>query len=619
MGKLGRGDHFSMNILGITSYHESASAAIVCDGQLVAACEEERFNRIKYWGGFPTLAVRYCLKEAGLKASDIDHIAIPRNPYARLGRKLLFALSMPSFAWKRTKDNARFSEIPTTLEEALECDPAALKAKVHRMEHHRAHMASAFFVSPFEDAAVFSIDSLGDFASCMWGSGQGSRMDIDGAVAFPHSLGMYYSAISQYLGFPKFGDEYKVMGLAAYGDPDYLDAFRKIVRYDEKNDRLDFRLDLKYFIHHTKNLPVVYPANGKTAGRRRFYSDELVRKFGPARSPEEPLEKHHRDLAASLQARLEEVYLGMLRKLAKNTGQRKVCLAGGVAFNCVANGKSLESTPFEKVFVHPAAGDAGLAVGAAFYVWNQVLGNPRNFVMNHAYWGPAFDRAEIQSALESRGVASNGHELTELAEPELVERAAEIIEDGKILGWFQGRSEWGPRALGNRSIVADPRRADMKGTLNRRIKHREIFRPFAPSVLAEATGEWFERSHPSPFMSLAYSVRREKRELIPAPTHVDGTARLQTVEREANPRYWALIKAFEKRTGVPMVVNTSFNDNEPVVNRPEEALDCFLRTEMDAVILGNFLVKKSAQARQRTLEGDADTREQAVASAERNS
>jgi carbamoyltransferase len=607
-----------MNILGITLYHESASAAIVCDGQLVAACEEERFNRIKYWGGFPTLAVRYCLKEAGLKAADIDHIAIPRNPYARLGRKLLFALSMPSFAWKRTKDNTRYSEIPSTLEGALECDQASLKAKVHHMEHHRAHMASAFFVSPYEDAAVLSIDSLGDFASCMWGSGKGSRLTHDGVVPFPHSLGMYYSAISQYLGFPKFGDEYKVMGLAAYGEPEYLDAFREIVLYDENKESFDFRLALKYFIHHTKNVPIVYPANGKTVGRRRFYSDELVRKFGPARSPEEPLEKHHRNLAASLQARLEEVYLGMLRNLAKHTENRKVCLAGGVAFNCVANGKALESTPFEKVFVHPAAGDAGLAVGAAFYVWHQVFGKPRKFVMNHAYWGPGFDRGEIRAALESRGVASGGHEVAELAEPELLERAAEMIQDGKVLGWFQGRSEWGPRALGNRSIVADPRRPDMKEILNRRIKHREIFRPFAPSVLAEATGEWFERSHPSPFMSLAYPVRKEKRELIPAPTHVDGTARLQTVTQEANPRYWALIKAFEKRTGVPMVVNTSFNDNEPVVNRPEEALDCFLRTEMDAVIVGNFLVKKSVTDAQRTLKLDADTRQPTVASAQGN-
>jgi carbamoyltransferase len=609
---------FRMNILGITSYHESSAAAIVCDGKLVAACEEERFNRIKYWGGFPTQAIRFCLKEAGLKPTDIDHIAIPRDPYAQLGKKLLFALSMPSFAWKRTKDNSRFSEIPETLEGALQCDPKFLKAKIHRMEHHRAHMASTYFVSPFDDAAIFSIDSLGDFASCMWGSGQGNRMTQDGVISFPHSLGMYYSAVSQYLGFPKFGDEYKVMGLAAYGEPEFLDEFRQILRYDKKKGDSDFRLDLKYFIHHTKNVPITNPATGETIGRRRFYSDELERQFGPARQPDQPLEQRHRNLAASLQARLEEVYLGMLQALAKNTGQRKVCLAGGVAFNCVANGKVLESTPFERVFVHPAAGDAGLAVGAAFYVWHQILGKPRSFEMQHAYWGPGFSRQEIRNALESRNLDSaGGHQVTELAEKELLYQAAKTIEDGKILGWFQGRSEWGPRALGNRSIVADPRRPDMKEILNRRIKHREIFRPFAPSVLAEATGDWFERSHPSPFMSLAYPVRKEKRDLIPAPTHVDGTARLQTVTREANPRYWSLIKAFEQRTGIPMVVNTSFNDNEPVVNRPEEALDCFLRTEMDAVVVGDFLVKKFAKTVRLSLDGEAETGEGAFTSAQR--
>ena len=583
-----------MNILGINSYHESASAAIVCDGRLVAACEEERFNRVKYWGGFPVQAVRYCLKEAGLRPSQLDHIAIPRNAYAHLGRKLWFAMHMPSFAWKRKKDNSRFGAIPTTLEGALECDAADLRARVHHVEHHRAHMASAFFVSPFEKAAVFSVDSLGDFASCMQGTGKGNSIKSKSSVAFPHSLGMFYSAVSQYLGFPKFGDEYKVMGLAAYGEPEQLEAFRDIVRYDSKQGGRDFQLDLKYFTHHNKNIRITYQVSGQEAGRRRFYSDEMVRCFGPARPPEEPLENRHRNLASSLQARLEEVYLGMLRRLAKDTGERTVCLAGGVAFNCVANGKIFEATPFERVYVHSAAGDAGLAVGAAFHVWHQVLGKPRSFVMDHANWGPSYSQAEIRSAIESSQIAQDGHKIQELSDETVLERAAAIVASGQILGWFQGRSEWGPRALGNRSIIADPRRPDMKEILNRRIKHREIFRPFAPSVLAEATGEWFERSHPSPFMSLAYPVRQEKRDKIPAQTHVDGTARLQTVSREANPRYWQLIKAFEKRTGVPLVVNTSFNDNEPVVNRPEEALDCFLRTEMDAVVVGNYLITKSA-------------------------
>jgi carbamoyltransferase len=298
-------------------------------------------------------------------------------------------------------------------------------------------------------------------------------------------------------------------------------------------------------------------------------------------------------LAASLQARLEEVYLGMLRKLAKASGLKSICLAGGVAFNCVANGKIFEATPFEQVYVQPAAGDAGLAVGAAYYVWHQKLGKPRSFVMGHAYWGPEYSEGEIRGTMEASGIADKGYLVEELSQQELARRAAAIVADGKILGWFQGRAEWGPRALGNRSIVADPRRADMKDILNRRIKHREIFRPFAPSILAEATGEWFEHSHPSPFMTLAYAVRPEKRALIPAPTHVDGTGRLQTVTKEANPRYHALISAFRDLTGVPVVLNTSFNDNEPIVCRPEEAIDCFLRTKMDALVLGDFLVTRS--------------------------
>ena len=313
---------------------------------------------------------------------------------------------------------------------------------------------------------------------------------------------------------------------------------------------------------------------------------------GATRLPEQPLEQRHRDLAASLQARLEEVYLGMLKKLAAQTAAKAVCLAGGVAFNCVANGKIFDTTPFEEVYVQPAAGDGGLAVGAAYYVWHQLLGKPRWFVMDHAYWGPNYTPEEIRAAIQGSPVCQGGYTISELPEPELLRRTAGIIAEGKILGWYQGRAEWGPRALGNRSIVADPRRPEMKETLNRRIKHREIFRPFAPSILAEKTGEWFTKSYPSPFMNLAYSVQPDKRDKIPAPTHVDGTGRLQTVTREANPRYHALISEFERQTGVPVVLNTSFNDNEPIVCRPEEALDCFVRTQMDALVLGDILITR---------------------------
>jgi len=579
-----------MNILGLNAYHGNASAAIVCDGKLIAAVEEERFNRVKYAAGFPAAAARYCLQAAGLKLSEIDHVAVPRDPYARLATKLFYALRMPSFARERAKVMVKFTGVPEALAQSQDAAPGSLRAKFHRIEHHQAHLASAFFVSPFEQAALLSADGLGDFASTMWGAGSGPRMEIHGSVAFPHSLGLYYTALTQYLGFLKFGDEYKVMGLAAYGQPESMDVFREIVL--AHGDA--FRLGLDFFVHHRTGPEMSWANSDQTPVLGRLFSDELARRLGPARDPQAPLEQRHHNLAASLQARLEEIYLGMLRGLAERTGLKSVCLAGGVAFNCVANGKIFDETPFENVYVHPAAGDAGLAVGAAFHVWHQKLGKPRSFVMDHAYWGPDYSREKIRAAIAKSDLLSGGYALAELPEEELTRRAAQLIADGKILGWYQGRAEWGPRALGNRSIVADPRRPDMKDILNRRIKHREIFRPFAPSILKEETGKWFARTHPSPFMNLAYSVRPEMRDKIPAPTHVDGTARLQTVTQDANPRYWQLIRAFGRLTGVPVVLNTSFNDNEPIVCRPEEAIDCFLRTRMDALALGDILIVKES-------------------------
>jgi carbamoyltransferase len=582
-----------MNILGINAYHGNASAALVCDGKLIAAVEEERFNRIKYAAGFPAAAIRFCLKEAGINLSDIDHVAVPRNPYARLATKLYYAIRMPSFARERAKVLTKFTGIPDALAGAFDSDPMKLKAQFQRVEHHQAHLASSYFLSPFENSALLSADGLGDFASSMWGVGRGNRMQFDGSIAFPHSLGLYYSAVTQYLGFLKFGDEYKVMGLGAYGEPRYTEAFRDVVRFSPSGDEFGFRLSLEYFTHHTTGPGMSWAESDKTPVLGKLFSDALGTKLGaPARQPDEPLEQRHRDLAASLQARLEEVYLGMLKKLAVRTGAKAVCLAGGVAFNCVANGKIFDQTPFEQVYVHPAAGDAGLAVGAAYHVWHQTLGKPRSFMMNHAYWGPGYSSTEIQTAIQGSAIAQGGFSLAELPGDELMQQTAAIIADAKILGWYQGRAEWGPRALGNRSIVADPRRPEMKEILNNRIKHREIFRPFAPSILAEKTGEWFSKSHPSPFMTLAYSVLPEKRDKIPAPTHVDGTGRLQTVTADANPRYHALITEFERQTGVPVVLNTSLNDNEPIVCRPEEAIDCFLRTKMDALVLGNFLIKR---------------------------
>lgn len=582
-----------MYILGINAYHGNASAAIIADGRLVAAVEEERFNRVKYAAGFPEAAIRYCLDAAGITLGEVDHIAIPRDPRARLATKLLYALRMPSFALERLRAMGQFAGISETLAKAFDVSPDAIRAAYHRIEHHKAHLASAFFVSPFDRAALLSADGLGDFASTMWGSGRGNRMHIDGAIAFPHSLGMYYTAVSQYLGFRKFGDEYKVMGLAAYGEPAFLEEFRRIVL---PTRGLGFRLGLKYFKHHRSGPEMSWRDADKTPELGAMYSDYMAKRLGPARDPAAPIEKAHRDGAATLQMRLEEVLFDMLRALHTRTKQEAVCLAGGVAFNCVANGKIFDQTPFKKIFVQPSAGDAGLAVGAAYYVHHRILGQPRSFVMENAYWGPGFSQEQIRSAVAASRLQSAGLEISELHENAIAKEAAREIAAGKIVGWFQGRAEWGPRALGNRSIVADPRRADMKDILNARIKHREMFRPFAPSVLAECTGEYFEKSYPCPFMTQAYTVRPEKRGAIPAPTHVDGTGRLQTVTREANPRYWALIREFANLTGVPVVLNTSFNDNEPIVCRPEEAIECFLRTKMDVLVLGDTLVRKPKHA-----------------------
>ena len=577
-----------MVILGINAYHANAAAAIVVDGRLVAAVEEERLNRVKYAAGLPAQAIQFCLDRAGVKLAEVNHIAVPRDPWARLGTKLRFAIRMPKFALDRVRVMRRFAGIREDLASAFQVAPDAIRGQFHRIEHHTAHLASTFLVSPFDRAAVLSADGLGDFASSMSAVGEGPKMRVLGEVAFPHSLGMYYTALTQYIGFWKFGDEYKVMGLAAYGQPEFLEEFRRIVWSDGP---LSFRLGLEYFTHQNQGAEMTWRDAMSTPVLGRLFSNYLEQRLGPARKAGEPLTERHYNLAASMQAALEEVLIAYWNGLAKQSGQKALCLAGGVAFNCVANGRIFDTTPFEKVWVQPAAGDAGLSVGAAFVVHHQILGRPREFVMEHAYWGPQFSPAEIRAVVDRVGSADEV-EIAQLDETELVRATARHIADGKIVGWFQGAAEWGPRALGNRSILADPRRPEMKDILNERIKHRESFRPFAPSIAEEATGEFFEKTHPSPFMTFAYPVRPEKRGVIPAPTHVDGTARLQTVSRTSNPLYWKLLNAVGDLTGVPVVLNTSFNDNEPIVCRPEEALECFRRTRMDVLVLGNFILER---------------------------
>jgi carbamoyltransferase len=571
-----------MNVLGLNAYHGDASAALLSARGIECAVEEERFSRLKHQAGFPALAALEALKYAGLEARELTHVAISRDPSAHIHRKLMFALSQgPRFSLIRDRlaNVSRVRDPKPALADALGVCESVLPATLHRVEHHQAHMASSFFVSPFDQAALLSIDGFGDFVSTMWGVGRGTKIQIEDWVEFPHSMGILYTAITQYLGFPKYGDEFKVMGLAPLGEPEFLDRLRPLV----KRKGLGFALDLAYFIHHSEGVNMTWEAGSPTLGP--VFSAELESLLGPKRNGE-PLDARHRNIAASLQALLEEVVLDLLRGLAEKTKLKTLCMAGGVALNCTLNGKITRETPFEQIYIQPAAYDAGTSLGAALYVRHHVLGQPRDVVMDHVYWGLDYCPAECRAALERSGL-----EFRELLDPdELAHETARLLAQGHILGWFQGRFEWGPRALGNRSINGDPRNPRMKDILNHRIKHRESFRPFAPSVTAESASEYFELDQPSPFMLITCQVRQDKRDVIPAVTHSDGSARVQTVTRQANPRYWALLKAFERVTGVPVLLNTSFNENEPIVNTPDEAVSCFLRNDMDMLVLGPYLV-----------------------------
>lgn len=577
-----------MVILGINAYHADSAACIVIDGKLVAALEEERIRRIKHWAGFPIAAIRFCLDFAGVKLSEVDHVAIGRNPSAHIHKKVLFALRRrPAFAAikERLANMASVQSVPAILARALDEDPATLRARFHNIEHHRAHMASSFFLSPFDKADCLTMDGFGDFVSTMFGKGEGNHIQVSHWLQFPHSLGLFYTAVTQYLGFLKYGDEYKVMGLAAYGNPEYVADMKRIIRLRNQGR---FLMDLDWFRHHSQGVEMVWDGGYPEIGPA--YSDRWVQRYGPARAPEEPLEQRHKDMAHSLQAMTEEAYFHAINYLARTNNARALCLAGGCAFNSVANGKVFERSPYRDLHIHPAAGDAGTAVGAAFYVWHQILGKPRSFVLEHAFWGPEYPEYRLKALLKEQALPFEWIDN----EDELCQRAAQRIAQGDVVGWFQGRSEWGPRALGNRSILVDPRRHEMKDILNARIKRREWFRPFAPSILDDSVAEYFEESYPVPFMLQVYKIRPEKRPELPAVTHVDGTGRLQTVSKQNNPLFHRLLKAFAQATGTPVVLNTSFNENEPIVNTPEEAVDCFLRTKMDTLVLGKAMVTKNA-------------------------
>jgi carbamoyltransferase len=632
-----------MYILGINAYHGDAAAALITDGLIVAAAEEERFNRVKHCAGFPAAALRYCLAEAGITIADVDHIGISRDPSAHLHKKVLFAASRAAKGVRRRQtavgrqqnaevrsqkseisiqdpehdsglstqhsvlstspgngngqngkgifrqikerlgNAAKVRDLKDDVAQALGVDKKAIRAQFHSVEHHRAHLASSFYVSPFERAALLSIDGFGDFISTMWARGEGNTIDVLGQVEYPYSTGIVYTATTQFLGFPYYGDEGKVMGLAPYGKPRFMTEFRNIIPTEPGGK---FKLDLDYFRHHAEGVDMTWDQGSPTIGR--IFSDAFAQTFGPAREPGAALTDRERDIAASLQQRLEEVGFHILNHLHDETGLTDLGLSGGVAYNSVMNGKILLNTPFRRVYVQPAAGDSGTALGVCYEINNGILKQPRGEVMVGAYTGPEFSNDEIKKELEQRELVFETY-----SDEEVTRRAAQDIADGLVVGWFQGRMEFGPRALGNRSIVVDPRRADMKDILNERIKKREPFRPFAPSILAERTSDYFEQDHPAPTMLMVYQVRAERRAEVPAITHVDGSGRLQTVSPEVNARYHQLISDFDKLTGVPIVLNTSFNENEPVVCTPAHAIDCFLKTRMDVLYLGNHSVRRS--------------------------
>jgi carbamoyltransferase len=617
-----------MYILGLNAYHGDAAAALIKDGRIVAAVEEERFNRVKHSAGFPTRSIEYCLSEARIGIEDLDHIGISRDPSAHLHKKILVAAqraakglvgskqhpagvasgSSPTIregleaegasvegngnghspgilqqVADRLRNAARVRDLKDELAKALGVSKTKLRARFHNIEHHRAHLASSFFVSPFDRAALLSLDGFGDFISTMWAVGKGNSIEVLGQVEYPHSLGIVYTATTQFLGFAHYGDEGKVMGLAPYGRPRFIDAFRDIVHTEARGQ---FRLNLDYFRHAAEGVDMTWNDGSPVIGR--IFSDEYARTFGAPRSPHEALTDRDRDLAASLQLRLEEVAFHILNHLHSETGLNELGLSGGVAYNSVMNGKILLNTPFKRLFVQPAAGDSGTALGVCYQIWNQLLRQSRGEVMEGSYAGPEFKDEEIVAELKQSDLKFETY-----ADEEVTKQAARDIAAGAVVGWFQGRLEFGPRALGNRSIIVDPRRADMKEILNERIKKREPFRPFAPSILAEHVGEYFEQTHPAPTMLMVYQIKTERRADIPAVTHVDGSGRLQTVSREVNPRYYQLIEDFHKLTGVPVVLNTSFNENEPIVCTPRDAIECFLKTRIDVLYLGNHVVRRN--------------------------
>ena len=581
-----------MKIIGINAFHADSSACLIIDGKLISAVEEERFNRIKHWAGFPLESIKYCLRESNLNLSDIDHISINIDPRANYFKKILFLIKhRPSLKliFNRFKKKKKYNSIREILNK--EFNGSNFNGQINNIEHHYAHLSSAFHVSPFEESCILSVDGFGDFASTAWGYGKNNKIKIDNKIHFPHSLGIFYQALTQFLGFKNYGDEYKIMGLAPYGKPTYVNQLRKILVTKPNGN---FELNLDYFKFHKENFNYRWE-NGKVE-IEDLYTDKIKTLLGPERIQGEDLTNFHKDLAHSTQKIYEEAFLNILNNLYDKYQNDNLCIAGGCGMNSVANGKIKDNTKFKNIYVQAAAGDAGGAIGAAFATHYKISNKKRVFKMKHAYWGTSFNDNQILDCLKknekiienqkcSFKLISDNNELNRIV--------ANDISEGKVVGWFQGKMEWGPRALGNRSILGDPRRSDMKDILNLKIKRRESFRPFAPSILREHVSDWFENDDDVPFMMKVYQIKEDKRNNIPAVTHVDGSGRLQTVYQETNKKYYDLINEFYKLTNVPLVLNTSFNENEPIVSSPEEALSCFLRTKMDTLVMENYIIKRT--------------------------
>lgn len=571
-----------MIILGLNTHHADSSAAIFVNGELIAATEEERFTRIKHWAGFPAEAIKFCLAEAKVGIEDVDYITIGRDPKAKLNKKVMFMAKNPSIGFSllktRLANRKDISTLGEQFEKALGVSSEKIDPKIVNIEHHRAHLGSTFFASPFEESAIISIDGSGDFSTTMLAHGKGNKITVLDSIDYPVSLGFVYTAFTHFLGFPHYGDEYKVMGLAPYGKPTQVDKVRKLVKL--KNNGL-WNWDSRYF----REIKVLYDDNRPVVPK--FYSNKFVKEFGTPRKKGEELTQYHKDLAKSVQTVSEEVIFHMLTHLHKRVGSKNICIAGGVAQNSVANGKIIANTPFENLYIPSAGHDAGNSMGSALFHYNQNLNKPRIASITSASTGSKFTNEDVEAYLKGRGVT-----YRKLEDSELYDYITDRLIEPAVVGWFQGRAEFGPRALGNRSIIADPRNDKAKELLNLKIKKRESFRPFAPSILKEYVKDFFEYTDNVPFMEKVFPIKKEKQGLIPAVTHVDGTGRLQSVDKDISPKYYRLIDTFRKKTDIPILLNTSFNENEPIVNSPAEAYACFERTDMDVLVMENIVVER---------------------------